>query len=111
MVIYVLNTLIVPLNFDEGNEYRVRLKKINIEEAKRLLLSEGFESAVGHEGTAQLLSKILGIPIPFNRRTVFFKRGDKGIHFFLKQRLPEGTVLTEEQLKTLDYWLILSEVE
>lgn len=109
MVVYILNTLIVPVDFDKDSEYRIRLRKISIQEAKEIL-SNGFESAIGHEGTAQLLSKILSINVPFNRRTVFFKQGDKGVHFFLKQRLPEGTILNEEQLKSLDYWFVLSEV-
>lgn len=110
MVTYVLNTMLIPLNFDEGNEYRIKVRKITIQEAKETL-QLGFESAVGHEGTAQLLSKLLNMNIPFKRTTVFFKRGDRGVHFFLKTRLPEGTVLTEQQLKSLDFWLVLSEVE
>jgi hypothetical protein len=38
-------------------------------------------------------------------------KGDKAVHFFLRQRLPEGTVLDEAELSKLDYWIILSEVE
>jgi hypothetical protein len=38
------------------------------------------------------------------------KPGDRAIHFFLKSRLPEGVVLGEEELKKLDFWLVLSEV-
>jgi hypothetical protein len=39
------------------------------------------------------------------------EKGDKAIHFFLKQRLPEGVVLGEAELAKLEYWFILSEVE
>jgi hypothetical protein len=112
MVLYVLNTLITPINFDEYAEARVKLRKITISEAREILASTtDFVSAVGHEATAKLLSQLLGIQIPAERRTIFMRPGDKAIHFFLKVRLPEGIILTEEQLRRLDYWLVLSEVE
>jgi hypothetical protein len=110
MVLYVLNSLIIPLNFDEHREVRVKLKRITVEEAKELLKGS-FVSAVGHEGTTKLLSELLGVNIPTNRITVYFQRGDKGIHFFLKERLPEGKVLSKEELQGLQFWLVLSEVE
>ena len=109
-MLYILNTLIVPINFDENNKTTVKMKKINVDEAK-FLLASGFESVIGHKSTAEIMSEILGIQIPVQRRTVFFQKGDRGIHFFLKERLPEGVVLTSEELRNLDYWLVLSEVE
>jgi len=110
MTVYLFNTLVTPVNFDEVNEAKISLRKIDIEEAKQIM-SKGFISAIGHEGTAQLMTKILGIQIPVNRITVFMKPGDRGIHFFLKQRLPEGAILDEQQLSKLQFWLVLSEVE
>jgi hypothetical protein len=65
---------------------------------------------VGHEATASLLSKLLGVTIPFNRATIFLQPGDRCLHFFLKSRIPEGKILTEDELKSLDFWLVLSEV-
>jgi hypothetical protein len=110
MTVYVLNTLIVPINFDETPEAKVRLRRISVEEA-RAILAGGFISAVGHEATAKLLSQLLGIQIPANRQTIFMKPGDRCIHFFLKMRLPEGVVLGEEELRRLEFWLVVSEVE
>jgi len=109
LTIYVLNTLITPINFDETSEAQVKLRKISIEEARELLRN-GFISAVGHEATAKVLSQLLGIEVPANRVTIWLKKGDKAIHFFLKQRLPEGKVLSEEELRKLEFWLVLSEV-
>ena len=57
-----------------------------------------------------MLSKILDIEIPAERKSIFMKPGDRAIYFFLKQRLLEGRVLTAEELEKLDYWLVLSEV-
>jgi hypothetical protein len=111
-MIYILNSLIVPVNFDEDNEAKVTLRRASLEEA-RALLNDNFISAVGHEGTAQILSGLLGVQIEYrkDRPSIFFRSGDKGLHFFLKKRLPEGVILTSEELKNLDYWLVISEVE
>jgi len=109
-MIYILNSLIVPVNFDKVAEVKVRLNKISVEEAKDILSNNKFVSAVGHEGSAQLLSRILGIPIPVNRISVYFEKGDIGIHFFLKQRLPEGKILSDEELSKLEFWIVRSEV-
>jgi hypothetical protein len=109
MTIYILNTLLTPIDFDKNQNAIVKFSKITIEEAKEIL-KNSFVSAVGHEGTARVLSQLLDIEIPVNRITVFFNKGDIGIHFFLKQRLPEGKVLSEQELKQLQFWLVKSEV-
>jgi hypothetical protein len=109
MTIYILNTLLTPIDFDKNQNAIVKFSKITIEEAKEVL-KNGFISAVGHEGTAKVLSQLLCIEIPTNRITVFFNKGDIGIHFFLKTRLPEGKILSEQELKQLQFWLVKSEV-
>jgi Domain of unknown function (DUF1874). len=108
--VYLLNTLIVPIDFNIYRYAYIKLERISLEKAKQILQNNEFISAIGHEATAKLLSQLLGINIPVNRISVFFELGDIGIHFFLKQRLPEGKVLTEEELKELDFWLVKSEV-
>ena len=107
--IYVLNTLIVPIQFDKYSKANILLEKISIEEAKQIL-QNNFISAIGHEATAKLLSLLLNVNIPVNRASIYFEKGDIGIHFYLKQRLPEGKVLSEEELKTLDFWLVKSQI-
>ncbi|MBS7618508.1 DUF1874 domain-containing protein [Candidatus Bathyarchaeota archaeon] len=108
--VYLLNSLITPVNFEKFSSAKISLTRIDAETAKRVL-SKGFISAVGHEATAKLLSRVLGLPVPSIRNSIFMEKGDKAVHFFLKQRLPEGVVLDETELTKLDYWLILSEVE
>jgi hypothetical protein len=108
-MIYVLNTLIVPIDFSKHPQATVRFTRISVEEARELLKQQ-FVSAVGHEATANLLSKLLSTPIPANRVTVFMNPGDVGVHFFLRSRIPEGKVLSLEELEKLDYWLVKSEV-
>lgn len=104
MMLYILN---VPVLTDYGT---FRFKKINVDEAKELLIgSGGFISAVGHEGTAQVMSELLGVEIPFNRIQVSMRVGDKALVFRLLKRLPEGTVLSREELLELPFELGLLE--
>jgi hypothetical protein len=108
--IYVMNTLIIPIDFNKYPKAIIEFKKISVEETKQILQNNSFISAIGHEGTAKLLSQILNINIPVNRISIYFEKGDIGIHFFLKSRLPEGKVLSYEELKQLDFWLVKSQV-
>ncbi len=105
-----MNTLIVPINFDKHKHAEVEMEKISTTEACRIL-KEGFTSAIGHEGTAKLIESLCGIEVPVERRTVFFEEGDEGIHFFLKQRLPEGKILSKEELEKMDFWFVKSKVK
>ena len=109
-MIYIFNSLIVPCDFNVNSEFTVYLKKISKDQAVEILKNNNFVSAVGHQSTAEVLTAILGVHIPMNRIAVRMGKGDVGIHFFLKQRLPEGAVLGEEELKKLDFDFILSEI-
>jgi hypothetical protein len=107
--VYLLNTLVVPIDFDQQSKVIVETERISPEEAKKIL-SGGFESAVGHQGAAVFLSRLLGIEVPTNRQSIFMRPGDTGIHFFPKQRLPEGSVLSDEEMKKVPFWLVKSRV-
>jgi len=106
MTIYIFNAPIVPINYDKYDRAIIRLRRISVDEAREFLSRHEFVSAIGHQGTAQLMSQLLRIEIPMNRITVQLEQGDIFIAFMLKQRLPEGVVLTKEQLEKLDYWLV-----
>jgi len=97
----------VPINFDKSKDALVHLERISVTEACELL-REGFESAIGHEGTAKVIEGLCKVKVPVERKTIFFEPGDEGIHFFLKQRLPEGKILTEDELKNLEFWFVKS---
>ena len=49
------------------------------------------------------MSEILGVPIPMNRISIHMKLNDKAIIFKLSDRLPEGRVLTLEEMKNIHY--------
>jgi hypothetical protein len=107
-----MNSLIVPVNFDddEMKEVLIRLKRVSMEEVREILRKTEWESVIGHAGTSELLTELLGIQIPVQRKTIYFKRGDRGVHFYLKTRLGEGVVLSKTELSQLDFWWVVSEV-
>jgi len=78
------------------------VEEISVERAREEL-KNGFASAVGHPDTAKLLSELLGMEVQANRIAIKLNHGDSVIVFQLMTRLPEGKVLTKEELKKLPY--------
>ena len=110
-MLYVFNSQIIPLNFQLSDSYTVKIKKIDVNQARELLKQYQFTSAIGHEATAKLLSMLLGIEIPINRIQVTLSSGDIGIHFVLKKRLEEGRIIkTIQELEEIGFDLVMSEV-
>lgn len=65
-------------------------------------------SAIGHEATALAASELLGIDLPVN--CIQYVQGDWDIALCLKirGRLPEGQVLTREQMDEIGYsWWVM----
>ena len=80
-----------------------RFKEISIYEAKEIL-EEGYTSAVGHQSTADILSKLLHMNIEVNRINSRQEVGDKSVVFWLLQRQPEGVVVqTVEEIEKIGY--------
>lgn len=96
---YLTNSSIIPQNY----EGIIHVMTVKAECVKELLEKEGFQSAIGHESTARVLSQILGIEINMNRIQIEAEVGDAIISFQLAERLPEGKILSEEELESLEY--------
>lgn len=96
--LYLLNSPIVTAYGDW------RFEPISVETAQKLL-REGYLSAIGHQASAQILTALLGVEVPVNRVPVYLQPDDQAIVLWLKERLPEGKVLTEEEMKTLRFEL------
>ena len=94
---YILNSPILT-NFGTYS-----FQKINLLKAKDILTKRKFVSAIGHESTAIFVSEILGIEIPLDRVAVKMQPGDTAIIFHLLDRLPEGKILTEEEMGKIHY--------
>lgn len=73
----------------------------SIEEAKKFLSDGEFISAVGHQPTAELITALTGIQVPFNRSQIKMENGDAALVVRLTIRLPEGKILEESELREL----------
>ncbi|MGC8597804.1 MAG: STIV orfB116 family protein [Thermocladium sp.] len=74
----------------------LRVRRISDEEASNLLRN-GFTSVMGHENTARLASKLLGVIVPVNRISLKLKRGDILIVFqLITNRAPTKEFSDEE---------------
>lgn len=105
--LYILNAPILT------NWGTYQFGPLSVEAASAMLHygNQDFISAVGHEATAQVLSKLLEVTVPVNRVAVKMEHGDKAIVFRLLQRLSEGKVLSEEEMESVPYELgLLSSV-
>jgi hypothetical protein len=102
MTVYLCNSftlsMITPDILDAG--VVIKASPISLEEVKALI-KEGFVSAVGHESTAKVLSKLLGTDVPFNRAQIAITGGDIIVSFQFMVRLPEGKVLGEDEVLAL----------
>ena len=94
--LYILNT---PILTEYGN---YSFRKSSLSEVKELL-SQGFVSAIGHEGTAALMAHLTGMQIPVNRVAIKMQPGDIAIVFRMLTRLPEGKIVTQEELEKVPY--------
>jgi len=75
------------------------------------LLKGDFQSAVGHQATVDFIKGLTGIDVPVNRVSLSLKPGDQLLVLQLQSRLPEGKVLSEDEMKQIPYKWYLVEVQ
>jgi hypothetical protein len=105
-MLYLANAF--SLSMISKDDVVVRIKEIDVEEAKKLIKTK-FISAVGHAATASILSELLKTEIPMNRVSIKLEESDSLIVFQLLTRLEEGRVLTAEEIATLPFKFFLVE--
>lgn len=108
MSIYLTNAFSVTML--SSSESIVKFKRISAAEAEILLKKENFISAVGHASTAEILKELLEVEVPANRVAIQLQPGDKAVVFQLRTRLPEGKVLSKEEISSLDWDFYLVEL-
>ena len=109
VTLYLLNTTVVPC----GSDGIWDVKTLPLEVAKSYVARSSpatvYTSAVGHESTAAIMAELLGVQVPVNRIQVSPKVGDKLLCFKLKQRAPEGVILSVEEIEELGYeWVLMA---
>ena len=92
----ILNTSILT-NFGSFN-----YEPLTLEESKSLI-SNGFESAVGHQSTCDILSSLLEKEVKLNRIQYSQKVDDIALVFKLKGRPEEGRILTVDEIESIGY--------
>jgi len=101
MRLYLLNS---PILTDYG---KYCFKEFTLWQAQELFRNYnlGYISAIGHESTAELLTRLLESedPIPVNRVGIKMQVGDIALVFRLLTRLSEGQVLDISELSSKDY--------
>jgi len=98
--LYLLNAPIMP---NEGVYiYNTLSKEKFIESFNRNKEYYEVVSAIGHQSTADLLTKILGYKVEMNRINIEMKDGDMALVVRIKTRLPEGQILTDEDLEKVE---------
>ena len=93
----LLNTSILT---NTGN-YQYR--PIDLERAQSIARGRTIESAIGHQATAEILTELLSIPVTVNRVNYSQKQGHSALVFKLKGRVPEGCILSREQIDEIGY--------
>jgi len=78
----------------------------------RTILSQPFTSAIGHQGTAELLSTLLNLDIRANRIEINMLPNDKALIFRLKQRIEEGKIFSKAEMSNMPFELgLLTRIE
>lgn len=78
---------------------------LNVSQARAALAGRRVQSAIGHAGSAMLLSRLLEREVEPRRMAVKMQPDDAALVLRLLDRLPEGVVLDERQLAARPYEL------
>lgn len=87
---------------------RYDYRPVTLDEARALVRAEAWQSAIGHDATARIVSRLLGIDCPTHRVAWRQQPGERALVLKLNGRPPEGSVLNEQEIEQLGYtWGVL----
>jgi len=107
-MLYISNAFSIGMIQDK--EVTLKVTEVSTETVKSLLQAKSWTSAVGHQGTSDILTNLLNIEVPMNRIALKLQKGDMLIVFQLLVRLEEGKVLTKEEIEQLPFKFFTVEV-
>ena len=96
-MITLLNTSILT------NYGSFKYQALSLESAKIAVATGDFQSAIGHEATAQILTTLLAVPVQVNRMQYEQAVDDQAIVFKLNGRPPEGKILSIEEMRQIGF--------
>ena len=102
---YLCSTTVIP----SGAYGTWDVGPLSLNQAKLLVRAMEFESAVGHESTAEVMTNLLEVEVSMNRLTIVPKDGDSFVCFKLDRRPPEGAILDRETLEAVGCLLYTSD--
>ena len=73
------------------------------EDKPRQLLKQGFTSAVGHENTAAILSRLFGTPVQFNRVNLTLQNGDVLLAAVPQIRFTEAREYSDDEVTSASF--------
>jgi len=100
----ILNTSIItglPAVGEPPATYRIKAR--TLQDVKVTMMTNPWQSAIGHTATAEILTDLTGYIVPVNRIEYRQEIGDTAIVFKLRGRAPEGVILTREQIEEIGY--------
>lgn len=78
-------------------------EQIDLAEAKAMVTHNDWQSAIGHESTAWVISKLLSIDCPVNRISYIQQPGDIALVFKLNGRAQEGRIMSQDEIEAMGY--------
>lgn len=84
---------------------KFEVRDISVDEFKALIATRPFKSYIGHVGTAEVLSEMLGQSVPMNREAFKQQVGQLAVALTLKGRAPEGSIFDYEMVQKIGYEL------
>ena len=103
MTMYLCSTTVIP----SGAYGTWDVGPLSLEQARLLVGAMNFTSAVGHSSTAEVMTSLLEVEVPFNRLNLQPVDGDSFLCFKLDRRPPEGAILDRQTLESIGYGFVI----
>jgi len=85
------------------------VKEVSLDDARQFIIDA--QSVIGHQSTAEYVTMLTGVPISTNRVSLSLTNGDQLLVFQLLGRLPEGVVLTQDEVTKIPHkWYLVTVV-
>lgn len=107
-MLFIANAFSLAMLSDNRRVHNLTVSTVPIERVRELLKHAKYVSCVGHAATAKVMSQLTGAEILANRLDISLAPGDSIVVFQLLERLPEGKILSEDEVKAIKHkWFMV----